>query len=144
MLRHEFTDYDDDQSMNRFVEACMAIASHYPWLNDECRHQIAKRRKIESERTAHLQMEQEMRDQERQENQQRSDASAAAISSFYIGQTVQGRIRSRNRIGEITWIGTRRVEISFRIATGQERRYRLYASEVTPVAQRNLQSTDSS
>jgi len=135
MLRHEFTDYDNEQSASRFIAACTAIAAHYPWLSDECHHQIAKRRKTESERTAHLQMAQEMRDQEHQENRQRSDASATAISSLYIGQTVRGRVRGIERVGEITWIGTRRVEFSFRIATGQERRYRLYASEVTPVVQ---------
>jgi len=45
MLRHEFTDYDNEQSASRFIAACTAIAAHYPWLSDECHHQIAKRRK---------------------------------------------------------------------------------------------------
>jgi hypothetical protein len=135
MLRHEFTDYDCDQSTSRFIAACDAISTHYPWLNDECRRQIAKRRKSEAERTAHLQMMQE----EQEVNRQRSNESSQFIDRFYIGQTVQGRIRGHNRIGEVTWIGTRRVEISFRLATGQERRYRLYASQVTPISKRSLE-----
>jgi hypothetical protein len=135
MLRHEFTDYDKDRNLRRFIEACTAISANYPWLNDECRRQIAKRRKSEAERTAHLQMMQE----EQEVNRQRSNESTQLIDRFYIGQTVQGRIRGHNRIGEITWIGTRRVEISFRLAPGQERRYRLYASQVAPISKRSLE-----
>ena len=50
MLRHEFTDYDQDRSLSRFIEACNAISANYPWLNDECLRQIAKRRKHNAKR----------------------------------------------------------------------------------------------
>jgi hypothetical protein len=36
MLRHEYTDYDADQSAPGHRAACEAIAARYPWLADEC------------------------------------------------------------------------------------------------------------
>ena len=43
LLRHIYTDYDDDQSFDRFSQACDAIARRYPWLAEECAHQIGQR-----------------------------------------------------------------------------------------------------
>ena len=43
MLRHEYSDYDRDQSQEAHREVCLAIARRFPWLAVECDRQIAKR-----------------------------------------------------------------------------------------------------
>ena len=54
MLRHEYTDYDMDQSAERHAEACAAIAATYPWLADECVGQKARRMAEEAESALHV------------------------------------------------------------------------------------------
>jgi hypothetical protein len=142
-LRHEFTDYNDNQSVDRFIEACTAIASRYPWLKSECDFQIEKKKKVCAEGADLLMLMREIRAQEHKDKLRLSEESAKAVSDLHIRQTVQVRSGERERVGEITWIGSLRVEVLFRIATGRKRRYRLYASVVTPVVQNNLQSVDS-
>jgi hypothetical protein len=48
MLRHQYTNYDDDQSTERFIAACQSIAATYDWLATECARQIAWRLKRDS------------------------------------------------------------------------------------------------
>jgi hypothetical protein len=48
MLRHQYTNYDECQSTERFVAACRAIATAYEWLATECERQIAWRLRRDS------------------------------------------------------------------------------------------------
>jgi hypothetical protein len=129
MLRHEFTDYDDNQSVGRFMKACSEMAVRYPWLSEECERQMLRRRQIDETAEAWGKMAEAQGQREAEERRARSAASAEAIADLHIGQRVRARVRGHERIGTITWIGRRRVEIAFKIASGAERTHRLFASE---------------
>jgi hypothetical protein len=43
MLRHEFSDYDADQSQDAHEFVCRTIGTKYVWLSEECERQIESR-----------------------------------------------------------------------------------------------------
>jgi hypothetical protein len=48
-LRHQHTDYDEDQTQERHRQACEAIARRFSWLAEECERQIERRARSERE-----------------------------------------------------------------------------------------------
>jgi len=131
MARHEFTDYDEDQSTERFAEACAAIADRYPWLSGECNAQVARRRLADAQATLAAEMEQRWRQDEAERRRERSAEAAEAIGGLVLGQRARARVKGQERTGVLTWIGRRRVELAFTIKSGEERSARLFANEVT-------------
>ncbi len=111
MLRHEFTGDDDNQNMGRFMKACSEMAVRFPWLSGECERQMLRLREIEETAETWGRMAEAGEQREAEERRARSAASAEAIVDLHIGQRVRARVRGHERIGTITWIGRRRVEI---------------------------------
>jgi hypothetical protein len=133
MLRHEFTDYDDDQRVGSFESACAAIAQRFAWLWDECARQVTRRRAMEVEEED-LRSIWEAEERRRGEfRQKRSADSVRAIADLGLGTEVTSRVRGHLRHGTITWRGRKRVEITFTIKSGEVCTHRLYASEVRPL-----------
>ena len=133
MLRHEFTDYDDDQTRTSHAAACRAIAARYPWLGVECERQVKRRAEAQRIEAEFARMAEEMEREERRRRLRRSEESARLIAFLKVGDCVTTRIDGHERVGLITWVGRRRVEISYNLKTGEPRKRRLYASEVEPV-----------
>jgi hypothetical protein len=133
MLRHEYSNYDNDQSQNAHRVVCEAIGNQFAWLYQECRRQIERRadnENIEAEfRTARRQWE----SVEKARRALRSRTSSEVIGAFNIGDHVIAAIAGREREGTITWIGRRRVEVAYVIKTGAARSRRLDASDVRVV-----------
>jgi hypothetical protein len=134
MLRHEFTDYDDDPSVANFSSACRAIARRFSWLGQQCTRQVAQRRRAEVEKSALLEMHEEEKGCRREDRRRRSLASIPVIEGLVIGTPVTAVVRGFPRQGTITWRGRRRVEITFLLKSGEVRTSRRYASAVRPVA----------
>ncbi|MHB8190030.1 MAG: hypothetical protein ACYDHP_06365 [Ferrimicrobium sp.] len=98
------------------------------WVSEECERQALGRRQIDENESRFFDMAVAQDEMEVEERRKRSAASAQAIGKLCVGQSVRARVRGREPIGRITWIGTRRVEIVFKIASGEERTHCPYAS----------------
>jgi hypothetical protein len=131
MARHRFTDYDEDQSFERFAQACAAIAERYPWLSGECNAQVARRRLADAQATLAAQTAQRWREDQVERRRARSAEAAQAIGGLALHRRARARFKGHERTGVLTWIGRRRVELAFTLKSGEERRARLYANEVT-------------
>ena len=129
MLRHEFSDYDDNQSATNFSAACAEIAIRFLWLAPECERQMARRR----ENDAAADDAHEMFERATLEQQIRrraiSAASSEVIRSLRIGDRVTALVRGRQRSGTIVWVGRKQIEFSFKLKSGQVRTHKVYASE---------------
>lgn len=132
MLRHKFTDYDDDQSTSRHRAACERITARYPWLADECTRQVAVRA------GAHTQAEQMLRDwvvDRERERAQRRDlvaASHAGITDLTVGQHVTVTVHGHVRQGVLTKVARSRVTVEFTLRSGQSRTAVVHAATVQP------------
>lgn len=132
MLRHEYTDYDADQSAPRHRAACEAIAARYPWLAAECARQIKVRAAAEQ---VNEQMIQEWLAEEERRRTQKRDliaASRAVIDDLTVGQHVTATVRGHVRHGVLTKVARSRVTMEFTLRTGAARTVTLYAAEVRP------------
>ena len=133
MLRHEFTNYDDDQIEHAHRLACEAIKARCPWLGDECHRQITRRAAAEQEDAAFAEMAEHWERAEKARLEERSRDSSLVIGALKVGDEVIAHIVGRERRGTITWVGRLRVEVRYVIKTGEARTRRLYASTVRPV-----------
>ena len=132
MLRHEFTDYDLDQSAGRYREACRAIADRYPHLAAECARQIAAREA--DEHAARRDAEMYLAEQRQRAEQRRVliAASRQVIGTLVVGQHVVATVRGHVRCGVLTKISRSRVTMEFMLASGAPRTATLYAAEISP------------
>lgn len=130
MLRHEYTDYDDDQCAARHSEACDAIAATYPWLADECASQNA-RRMAEDAMWNDAIAAQAAQDAERAEARWRLiEASKVVAKTLAVGQQVSFTVKGHARTGTITAIARSMVTVDYQIRTGAARQVRVYAGLV--------------
>jgi hypothetical protein len=134
MLRHEYTNYDDDQSQEAHRFACEAIKVRCPWLSDECDRQIERRIQAEREEASLLEMAEEWSRAEQERRCERSRASMAQIGALHTGDVVLARVGGRERECTISWVGRSRVDVSYVIKTGEARTRRVYAVDVRPIA----------
>jgi hypothetical protein len=130
MLRHEFTDYDNDQRQEHHRLVCLSIKSRYVWLSEECDRQIERRARAERMEIEYLIETQRRALEERERRAERSKTSQEIIATFKVGGEVIARIGGRNRCGTVTWVGRKRVEIRYAIKSGEVRTRRLYASDL--------------
>lgn len=132
LLRHEYTDYDADQSAPRHRAACQAIAARYPWLAAECARQITARETAEQEAAR---MEREWRAEQEQRQAEKRElvaASRAAITALVVGQHVTATVRGHVRHGVLTKVARSRVTMEFTLRSGASRTATLHAAEVQP------------
>jgi hypothetical protein len=126
MLRHEFTSYDESQTLESHGLACEAIAARYPWLADECRRQAEARARREREEAslaagyADFMAEQKARVSE----------SLKAIGQFSAGMRVVATVKGHQRDAVVVKTGRSRVTVSFRLKSGAERTAAVYAAEL--------------
>ena len=132
MLRHEFTDYDDDQSARRHQQACDAIADRYPWLRDECLRQVQARKEREHEAALWEVAARAEVERTRQWRRQRVTESHTSIGAISVGDEVSVRVRGHDRIARVTKVGRSRVTVHYAIKNGQAREALVYARDVTP------------
>lgn len=133
MLRHEYTDYDINQSAQRHAEACDAIAGMYPWLADECASQKARRMAEDAENTLRV-AEQNARDAEWKEAKRRLiEASKVAAKTLTVGQQVSLTVKGHARTGTIASVARSMVTVDYRIKTGAARQVKVYAGLVAVV-----------
>jgi hypothetical protein len=130
MLRHEFTDYDVDPSLEAKRRSCVAIAERFPWLAEEGCRQIDQRKRQEAEAAMWSEMADFLQRERAQKAAERSRAFREAISLMPAGTKVMARVAGREREGTIVWQGRARVDVAYTIKSGQERTKRLYASDV--------------
>jgi len=76
-------------------------------------------------------MDQQWREDEAEKRRGRSAKAAAAIGGLSLGRCALARVKGYERPGVLTWICRRRVELAITIKSGEKRRARLYANEVT-------------
>ena len=130
MLRHEFTDYDTDQSAGRHRDACDAIAARYPYLAAECARQVAAREA--DERDAAQFAEAYLAEQRQLAEQRRAliAASRQAVDKLAVGKHVVATVRGHVRRGVLTKVARSRVTMEFSLASGAPRTATLYAAQV--------------
>jgi hypothetical protein len=131
MLRHEHTDYDDDQSNERHAAACRRISEKFPWLAEECERQI-RTRKAQDEMYEDL--AQSMAEQEREAKAARRNliaASREACKTLQVGQVVNFKILGHDRTGAVTKAARSKVIVSYAIKSGAKREACIYAGLVT-------------
>ena len=133
MLRHEFTDYDDDQSALAHKAACDAIKAAYPWLEAECDAQAARRKATDAFDAASIEMAEATERRRRTWRHDRVQQSRAAIVELSVGASVTARVDGRERTGTITWRGRSRVEVAYTTKAGEGRVRRIYARDVSLV-----------
>jgi hypothetical protein len=120
-LRHQCTDYDEDQTQERHREACEAIAKRFPWLAEECTRQIKCRAAAEREdEEMAAEYEAELA-QLRAERRARVDASQQAIKSLSVGQKVMFKDRKNTYEAEITKVGRSKVTVAYDVRTVKDR-----------------------
>lgn len=130
MLRHEFTNYDNDPNQEAHRRVCAAIAEQYGWLHAECQRQIhARARQEESERSA-FEYLQAQADAESRWRRERSAQSREAIPTFTVGMAVAATVKGHRRDATVTKVGRSRISVSFQIKSGAERTALLYARDV--------------
>jgi hypothetical protein len=100
-LRHEYTNYDADQSADRDTAANRAIADRCPWLAAECGRHIERR--TTHDRVAAAQLADYLAEQEKIAHARRETVSAsrAVCGSFHIGGSVEVIIKGHHRSGTI-------------------------------------------
>ncbi|WP_369380482.1 hypothetical protein [Streptomyces sp. cg36] len=135
-LRHQCTDYDDDQSGERHREACEAIALAFPWLAEECQQQI--KRRVQADREAEEMAAAYEREQREQQLKRKeiADKSKAAIKTMTVGQKVQYAHNIRCVYeAEITKVGRSKVTVAYEVKTGKDRlrTATVHAALVTPI-----------
>ncbi|MGW4817026.1 hypothetical protein ACWEPB_36025 [Kitasatospora cineracea] len=133
-LRHQYTDYDyGEQTSARHRATCEAVAARYPWLTEECRARIARRRhNDESDALAASAWEHE-RGIEQEARQAVAAASREAVRQLAIGDVAEfedGRVRGGRRAATVTNIGRSKVTVEFTLASGEQRTRKLHASLV--------------
>jgi len=130
MLRHGFSDYDQDQSRDAHRFVCQAIKERFAWLADECDRQIERRARAEDLESAFLSVALEQIKLEHERRTERSRLSSEVIGDFNVGDQVIARIAGRDRGGTITWIGRKRVEVVSYLKTGECRTRLLFVSDL--------------
>jgi hypothetical protein len=133
MLRHEFTNYDENQTQEMHREACEAIAARFGWLGYECAKQIARRAE-EEELARDVNASQEAWLAEAaQWRRERVQESHQAIKALRVGMRVTAKVQGHEREATVTQVGRSRVSVAFRIKTGAERTALVYARDVQPL-----------
>jgi hypothetical protein len=132
LLRHEFTDYDIDQSADRHREACEAIAARYPYLAAECARQVAARETAEQDAQQFAEMYLMQQREHAERRREMIAASRRAIVDLTVGQHVVATVRGHVRHGVLIKVARSRVTMEFAIASGASRTAVLYAAQVRP------------
>ncbi|MFD0353002.1 hypothetical protein ACFVHW_04520 [Streptomyces sp. NPDC127110] len=135
LLRHEYTDYDEEQTPDRHREACEAIAAAYPWVAEECERQIQRRTRAEKDAERFQDWFEAERELRRDEARELRERSTAAIGALDIGQRVSFRKQGRGYEGLISKVGRTRVTVTYNLRDGQERSWALPAANVSLVPQ---------
>jgi len=135
MLRHEYTDYDNDQTAARHTAANRAIAARYPWLAAECDRQTERRTAEERDSAALWADHLAMQEQIALMRQETIAASRAICGSFHVGQPVELTIKGHQRSGTVVKVGRSRLTVHYEIKTGAERTAVVYATEVKILSQ---------
>jgi hypothetical protein len=130
MLRHELTNYDDDQNQEVDRLACEVIKARCPWLGHECDRQVGHRRFTELRDGGFFEMAEQWAMEERQRREERSRASSVIISTLIVGDEVCARIGGHERVGTIAWLERRRVEVAYVIKSDEARTRRLFAVDM--------------
>ncbi|MFI0447002.1 hypothetical protein [Actinomadura sp. 6N118] len=134
-LRHECTDYDEDQTSERHRAACEAIAKRYPCLAEECQRQIKRRHDKDEEIAAMVASYEIEKEQERAERRARVEASKRIIAGLRVGQKVMYKNRRYTYEATVTKIGRSKVTVAYQVKTGKDRdrTATVHAAFVTPV-----------
>lgn len=135
-LRHECTDYDDDQTAERHKAACEAIADRFPYLAEECKRQITRRgdtdRRLADEAACYEAQQREWKAARRT----RVEESKQAIKAMQVGQQVTYR-RNEKCVytATIVKVGRSKVTVAYRVKTGKDRdrTATVHAALVTPL-----------
>ncbi|MFE6274088.1 hypothetical protein ACFVQ9_35465 [Streptomyces goshikiensis] len=134
-LRHEFTRYDDEPTVERHREACEAIAARYPWLAAECAAQIDRRRDAEERDRDAAAMYEGHFELEQAERRDVTARSREAVKALSLGQRVKFKKQGRENVGTIAELGPSRVVVAYEVASGRDRArsVKLPAIDVEPV-----------
>jgi hypothetical protein len=132
-LRHQHTDYDDDQTAQRHRAACEAIARRFPYLAEECARQIDRRAKEEAYSKGVLEELQRDAEERREQRAALIVASRTAITTLAVDQHVVYVGRGRDYKAQIIQVGRSRVTIRYHLKSGAERVKTVYAALVTPL-----------
>ncbi|ORA75249.1 hypothetical protein BST28_22135 [Mycolicibacter kumamotonensis] len=132
MLRHEFTTYDETQTVAVHKAACEAIAARYGWLGPECERQVRQRE--QAERDAQLAVLAGLDEEAaaRQWQHDRVAESRATIGALTVGMVVNATVKGHFREATVTKVGRSRVTVAFRLKSGAERTALVYARDVHP------------
>jgi hypothetical protein len=134
-LRHQHTDYDEDQTQERHRQACEAIARRFSWLAEECERQIERRARSERE-GEDMAAEYERQQRERQaERREVAEKSRQVIRSMTVGQKVWFKDRCHTYEATVTKIGRSKVTVAYQVKTGNDRDRckTVHAALVTPI-----------
>ncbi|HUZ42331.1 MAG TPA: hypothetical protein VMU68_13190 [Acidimicrobiales bacterium] len=129
MLRHEFSNYDDDQGEEAHRLICRAVTAQYKWLSDECDKQIERRARSERQGREYMIMALEHAAAERERRVERSRLSGEVIDTMRVGDVGFARVAGFEHRVTITWVGRRRIEVSYTLKSGANRKPQIYACD---------------
>lgn len=116
-LRHEHTDYDDDQ------------AAAFPWLADECARQIRRRAEAEAQQREFTEEYERERRRRKEERRLLVERSRQAIHDKRVqaGQRVPLRAHGRTYQATVTSVARSRATVSYALKSGAVRTATVYA-----------------
>lgn len=131
MLRHKYTNYDSNQTIQTHKEACLAIAEKYLWLKEECDRQIRRRQEEEDFMNVLVKAEQAEKEQKQKQRRSTIESSTTIIKTLNVGQEVTIKVQGYQRVGTIKKINRTKVEIEYTLKNGQTRTLLTHAANVT-------------
>ncbi|MFJ4880179.1 hypothetical protein ACIP93_33895 [Streptomyces sp. NPDC088745] len=127
-LRHQYTDYDSDQTTERHAEANRLIASAYPWLAEECARQSARRSEKDRLAESAAAMAEAERARAREERRALAAASAQARSRLSVGQEVTLTLKGRPYRATVSEIRRTKVTVAYELRDGSPRTRDVHAA----------------